>query len=44
MKKGDTLWAISRQHDVSSAELMKWNKITSTAQIKPGDELTIYQR
>ena len=44
VKKGDTLWAISRQHDVSSAELMKWNKITSTAQIKPGDELTIYQR
>lgn len=44
VKKGDTLWAISRQFDVSSTDLMKWNRITSTAQIKPGDELTIYQQ
>lgn len=44
VKKGDTLWAISRQFDVSSMDLMKWNRITSTAQIKPGDELTIYHQ
>lgn len=44
VKKGDTLWAISRQFDVSSTDIMKWNSITSTAQIKPGDELTIYRQ
>jgi membrane-bound lytic murein transglycosylase D len=41
VKKGDTLWGISRQFDVSSMDLMKWNRLTTTAQIKPGDKLTI---
>ncbi len=44
VKKGDTLWGISRQFEVSSMDLMKWNKLTSTAQIRPGDELTIYRQ
>lgn len=41
VKKGDTLWGISRQFDVSAMDLMRWNKLTSTAQIRPGDKLTI---
>lgn len=44
VKKGDTIWGISRQFDVSTLDLRRWNRLRSTAQIKPGDELTIYHR
>jgi membrane-bound lytic murein transglycosylase D len=44
VKKGDTLWGISRQFDVSQMDLRRWNRLTSAAQIKPGDNLTIYRR
>jgi membrane-bound lytic murein transglycosylase D len=44
VKKGDTIWGISRQFDVSAMDLRRWNKLTTTAQIKPGDELTIYHQ
>lgn len=44
VKKGDTLWAISRQFEVSTNDVMRWNQLSSTAQIYPGDELTIYHR
>ena len=42
VKKGDTLWAISRHFDVSAMDLRRWNSLDTTAQIKPGDKLTIY--
>lgn len=42
VKKGDTIWAISRHFDVSATEIRRWNRLDTTAQIKPGDELTIY--
>ncbi len=44
VKKGDTIWGISRQFDVSQMDLRRWNRLTSAAQIKPGDNLTIYRR
>ncbi len=44
VKKGDTLWGISKQFDVSTMDILRWNQLTSTAQIKPGDKLTIYHQ
>ncbi len=44
VKKGDTLWGISKQFDVSTMDILRWNKLTSTAQIKPGDKLTIHHQ
>jgi len=44
VKKGDTLWGISKQFDVSTMDILRWNRKTSTAGIKPGDELTIYHQ
>lgn len=41
VRKGDTIWGISRQFDVPSADLMRWNKLSPTAQLRPGDKLTI---
>jgi membrane-bound lytic murein transglycosylase D len=42
VKKGDTIWAISRHFDVSATDIRRWNRLDTTAQIKPGDKLTIY--
>lgn len=42
VKKGDTIWAISRHFDVSATDIRRWNRLDTTAQIKPGDQLTIY--
>ena len=44
VKKGDTLWGISRQFDVSTMDLLRWNRLASTTEIKPGDKLTIYHQ
>lgn len=44
VKKGDTIWSISRRFEVTADQLMKWNKLSPTADIHPGDELTIKNR
>jgi membrane-bound lytic murein transglycosylase D len=44
VKKGDTIWSISRHFDVSTKDVIKWNKLKPTAGIQPGDELTIRRR
>lgn len=44
VKKGDTIWSISRRFEVTADALMKWNKLKPTADIHPGDELTIKNR
>lgn len=44
VKKGDTIWGISKQFAVSTHDVMRWNQLTDTAQIYPGDEITIYHR
>ena len=44
VKKGDTIWGISKQFEVSWNDVMRWNQLSSTAQIHPGDRITIYHR
>jgi len=43
VKKGDTIWGISRLFEVSTEDVKRWNKISSN-EIFPGDRLTIYHR
>jgi len=42
VRKGDTIWGISRRFDVDPKDLMRWNN--TLGQIKPGEELKIYAR
>jgi membrane-bound lytic murein transglycosylase D len=41
VRKGDTLWGISRAHAVSPDDLRRWNKLSPGAGIRPGQTLTI---
>ena len=44
VKKGDSLWTISRKFkNVSIDEIKKWNNIWSVKSIKPGTKLKIYK-
>jgi membrane-bound lytic murein transglycosylase D len=40
VKKGDTLWTISRQFDLNMDKLRRWNSLTSDL-IHPGTKLLI---
>ncbi len=42
VRKGDTIWAISRHFDVSPDNIIRWNRLTSKATIYPGDKITIF--
>ena len=41
VKKGDSLWLISRQFGVTVAQLQKWNKLTSGKYLQPGQKLVL---
>ncbi len=41
VSKGDTLWELSRQYDVTVKELMKWNELDSSL-IIIGEELVVH--
>jgi len=41
VKRGDTLAAIARAHGVSPEDLRRWNGLSRTASLKPGQELRI---
>ncbi|MDK1287521.1 lytic transglycosylase [Pseudoalteromonas umbrosa] len=43
VKSGDTLWDISREHDVTIKQLAAWNKLKTSAVLKLGQKLTIYK-
>ncbi|MDP4529969.1 LysM peptidoglycan-binding domain-containing protein [Alkalimonas delamerensis] len=43
VKAGDTLWDISRAHQVSVANLARWNGMTARDPIRPGQQLVIVQ-
>jgi membrane-bound lytic murein transglycosylase D len=43
VKKGDTIWGISKRFEVSTNDVLKWNRLKPSAQIQPGDEITIYR-
>lgn len=40
VQRGDTLWAISRRYNVSTAQLMRINGLSSSL-IRPGDQITV---
>ena len=44
VKKGDTLWKISKRYEVKPEDIKKWNQLGATARIHPGDNLTIHLR
>jgi membrane-bound lytic murein transglycosylase D len=43
VKSGDTLWDISREYDVTIAELAKWNKLKTNSALQVKQQLTIYK-
>ncbi|NJN48151.1 MAG: LysM peptidoglycan-binding domain-containing protein [Candidatus Competibacteraceae bacterium] len=42
MKRGDTLSTIAKRYGVSYSKLAKWNGLSVTSIIKPGQELLVY--
>jgi len=43
VRKGDTLWDISHSQGVTIQQLSKWNKLKTSAMIKPGQKLIVYK-
>ena len=41
-RKGDTLASLGARHGVSAANLADWNKLSATAHLKPGQQLTVF--
>ncbi len=41
VKKGETLFQISRQHQVPLSKLLRYNKLTKNSLIRPGDKIYI---
>jgi membrane-bound lytic murein transglycosylase D len=44
VRRGDTLYEISRNHSVSVTDLCRWNGISKRKVLHPGDRLTVYTR
>jgi membrane-bound lytic murein transglycosylase D len=44
VKKGDSLWTISRRYGVHWKDVLRWNNIRSHRRIRPGRRLVIYDR
>lgn len=41
VRSGDSLWLIARRHKVSLNDLMRWNGLSSSSILRPGQTLTI---
>lgn len=41
VRNGDSLWSIARKHGVTVEQLQRWNKLTSSTTIHPGQRLSI---
>lgn len=41
VKNGDTLWDIARRHNVSIAQIQKWNNLSDPSAVKPGSTIKI---
>ncbi len=41
VRSGDSLWLIARRHQVSLNDLMRWNGLSSSSILRPGQTLTI---
>ena len=44
VKSGDTLWDLSRNYNVSTRSIAKWNGMAPRDTIKPGQKLVIWQK
>jgi membrane-bound lytic murein transglycosylase D len=44
VQKGDTLYAIARQYNVGTDEIMGWNNLRKGHMLRPGDRLTLRVR
>jgi len=42
VKKGDSLWLISRKFKVAIADLKSWNSLSSKRHLRPGQQLTVF--
>ena len=42
IKPGDTLWNVARKHNVTIAELKKWNGLNNPRSLRPGDKISIH--
>tara|TARA_R110002111_G_scaffold239761_1_gene301416 strand:- start:8 stop:1624 length:1617 start_codon:yes stop_codon:yes gene_type:complete len=42
IKSGDSLWKISKQFNVSVAQVREWNGLSNRTLLKPGQTLTLY--
>lgn len=44
VKRGDTLWDLSRQYDVTLTQLRSWNQLGQNTVLREGQQLTIYRQ
>ena len=44
VRRGDSLWRISRKHGVSIKQLAAWNGLSVTTGLRPGQRLTVHHR
>jgi len=43
LRKGDSLWRISRRYKVAVADLQRWNNLQSKSILQPGQRLVLYR-
>ena len=43
LRRGDSLWRISRRYRVSVADLERWNKLQAKTVLQPGQRLVLYR-
>lgn len=41
VRPGDTLWGIGRRYDLKTADIMRWNRLSNSHVLRPGDRLTL---
>lgn len=44
VKSGDTLWSIAKRHQVSVADLTKWNNLSSKGTLKANQKLVVWNK
>lgn len=44
LKKGESLWSLSRRYKVSMDQIAQWNNLKPKQDMKPGKQLVIWQR
>lgn len=43
VKRGDTLWSISRRYGIDVGRLARWNGISTKARLRQGEKLAVYR-